>query len=503
MQHPTDEWQSGGDGRVDLCSPRASPYRSFSSLDIPQLSPLLSSIPHPHGAGWPYRRAQSSDSGAYGALDYQSAASASASPSVDCYLVDDNDEQNSHPALLPSPSLLSVNAAPLDQSGPLPYPTPYPTPYSVPPAAVDERVMRRKLKHKLLDTERRKRENAALHALARLTAATSAGGSVLETSQQQVQQKASSGSALIMRSSVDRQYQHGTKRRRGCVSAGNSNSERVTEECDSSGKEQLAKVDVLERTVIKMDEVLADNDLKDRRIATLQFQLHAALAALSKREKQPASLPSQPPSADEPDVSLSPPVLSFVSAVDRSQCLSLRSFVRPHISLLSASLPHFRIVDVNSAHRRLTGWSDEFIVGKLMAWSLSKDERRRSDVAAIVKRLHKRENGDVWVQKVTQYPASGLALRELLRGNKEKVDMVWRMCKSNGRLYETECSFWLGGAVPMDAADECCEDEDITAINSNRNKYSDMSGIEAASKRLAGRYLIVAAAWQDATEVSS
>ena len=283
-------------------------------------------------------------------------------------------------------------------------------------------------------------------------------------------------------------------------------SDGVGDGSECSHTEQLAKVDVLERTVAKMEEVIADSHNKDRRISSLQCQLQAVLAALAKKPSTlvvelVAAATAACQSADGSDHSC-PSALTFVSAVDRSQCLTLRSFVRPQISLLSISLPHFRIVDANSAHRRLTGWADEFIVGKLMAWSLSKDERRRSDVAAIVKKVQARQNGDVWVQKVQQYCASGVALRELLRGNKEKIDVVWRMYKSDGRLYETECSFWLGRAVAVEAADDWQEDEDANANNRIRNEYDDLSGIQAAEKRLAGRYLIVAAAWQDAIEIT-
>ena len=471
------------------------------------------------------------------------------------YFAENGHTQSTRPTISPTDCVPSLAVPPVSSLPPINDTVGlFAPPYSASPAPVevDERVVRRKLKHKLLDSERRRRENAALQSLARLTAASN-NGAPIATIQQSQKLGEARKSAVAEQSVVERSHQSWTKRRRGVTSGGLTFcvSEHPAGESDSTaGTEQLTRVDVLERTVTTLDEAIADNHKKDRRIATLQCQLHAVLATLAKKQPMPPTSNTTVSSAVQASddsanasLSLSPAALTFVSALDRTQCLSLRSFVRPLISLLSASLPHFRIVDANSAHRKLTGWSDDLIVNKLLAWSLSKDEKRRSDVAAIVKKViqkrtqkhshtghdntaergeqrtltcgcivlvwchlrqvHTRENGDVWIQKATQYPASGIGLRELLRGNKEKADVVWRMYKSDGRLYEIECTFWLGGAVPVDAADEWCDDEDdISALNSNRDSYSGLRGIEVAEKRLAGRYLIIAAAWQEATEAS-
>ena len=511
-----DLWEAREEQRALLFSPLPVSYAPLSHLPLSPLSAPHSSLSPSlvtQAASWSYECSPSSPAKADTTVDYQSVALASpSSSSVDCYLVNDvNDRDERRLSVTPINSFASV-------------PTPVRAPPSslpprsadlfqplffVSPVPTDERVVRRKLKHKLLDSERRRRENAALQSLARLTAASNNSGAAIRASddERQHEHDVLAKTAVAVRSSVERQPQHALKRRRGVSGSSSSSSQRVKNEDDGSGgTEQLAKVDVLERSVARLEEAMADNHKKDRRIVTLQHQLHAALAALAKRQParplSDAISTSTCPTSDAVDTCLSPSALSFVSAVDRSQCLSLRSFVRPHISLLSASLPHFRIVDVNSAHRKLTGWSDDVIIHKLMAWSLSQDERWRSDVAAIVKKVRQHDNGEMWVQKVTQYPASGEALRQLLRGNKEKVEVVWRMYKSDGRLYETECTFWLGGRVPVEAADDWDQDDDISRINSQPDD-SDTSGKETAKTRLAGRYLIVAAAWQSATEVSS
>ena len=181
MWHSSEAWQAGDDNRAALSSPRALLHSPLSPLQISPLSPPYSPISRPlvtaSTASWLYEGHSPSST----LIDYRSAASSSPSSSFDshCHLVDNGSGQSfrcavphiaSVPSVLdpPSPFLLTPSSYSL---------LPPPTADSAAHIAVDARVERRKLKHKQLDYERRRRENMALQSLARLTAAPNTGGS--------------------------------------------------------------------------------------------------------------------------------------------------------------------------------------------------------------------------------------------------------------------------------------------------------------------------------------